>query len=613
MSSTITGLGSGFDINSWVSQLVAVKQSSTLTPLQTKLNTLNTKSSAITSLKSKFSSLQSSLQTFTKTIYNSSSDMWTNTTIKSSNEAFATASSSGNVSAASVNLSIEQIATATTARSIHSLGAISKDNIENAKFVNLANGQAKSGTFSMFLNGKEYGIDIKEDFTLKNVMDEIAKVSNNKIQASVDLAGNFSIKAYKEAADENGNIKYVLDESATLALGSGGDTSNLASALKLHNKEGEYSYSSAYVVSTFNSSIAMASSESGLSGLKFYDENGQETTSGKIVINGVEFEVNDKTSLNDLISKINGNSEAKVKASYDSLSNDFILTSTQTGQSNISLSSEGTNLLNVLGLTTGEGEDEIIATGSQELGKNAIAYINGNKVISTSNTITGESSGIANLSITIKKPTSEYSNNKEDDKSVTLDIEPDYSRVKDSLNSFVKAYNDVISTAKKMTASDGDIGRDAALNSIISKLRNITSSVSENDGAFSMLAQIGIDIDKDDLSKLTIDSSKLDKALNENFDSVKKLLSDGYKAKEDNGLFDTLLADVSSVLDVERGYFANQSESVQNQIKSMNTRIERANQRISAYEIRITNQFNKMDATIQALNAQLSTFSAYMG
>ena len=217
------------------------------------------------------------------------------------------------------------------------------------------------------------------------------------------------------------------------------------------------------------------------------------------------------------------------------------------------------------------------------------------------------------MSITIKKPTSEYSNNKEDDKSVTLDIEPDYSRVKDSLNSFVKAYNDVISTAKKMTASDGDIGRDAALNSIISKLRNITSSVSENDGAFSMLAQIGIDIDKDDLSKLTIDSSKLDKALNENFDSVKKLLSDGYKAKEDNGLFDTLLADVSSVLDVERGYFANQSESVQNQIKSMNTRIERANQRISAYEIRITNQFNKMDATIQALNAQLSTFSAYMG
>ena len=39
MSATITGVGSGFDIDSWVSQLVSAKESSLLTPLETKLST----------------------------------------------------------------------------------------------------------------------------------------------------------------------------------------------------------------------------------------------------------------------------------------------------------------------------------------------------------------------------------------------------------------------------------------------------------------------------------------------------------------------------------------------------------------------------------------------
>ena len=322
--------------------------------------------------------------------------------------------------------------------------------------------------------------------------------------------------------------------------------------------------------------------------------------------------VNGDMSINDLISKINGNSDTKVKATYDALTNKIILTSSQTGQSNISLSSKGTNLLNVLGLTEGEGENEVLAKGSQELGQNAIVHINGNKVISNSNTITGESSGIANLSLTIKKPTSDFSLNDKDEKSVTLDISPDNSAIKSALEKFVSAYNDVVTTTKTMTESGGKIGRDASLNSIVSQLRAITSKVSDNDGVYSMLAEIGITTDTNDLSKLKIDSSKLDKALNENLESVKLLLSDGYTSQEDNGLFDGMLKTINGVLDVERGYFKTQGDSVQTLIKSVNTRIDRANERLNAYELRITNQFNKMDSTISALNSQLTTFQSYI-
>lgn len=613
MTTTITGVGSGFDIDGWISQLVSAKQTSLLTPLQTKLTTLQNKSTALDELKGKYSTLQSALQTFTKTIYDSSSDMWCNTTINSSNSAYATATSSGNVASANIELQIEQIATATSAKSVNSLGTISKENIENAKFTNLANGQATAGNFTMFLNGKEYEIEIESNDTVKDVMDKIYNASEGKIQASVDDSGNFSIKAYKEETGSDGTNSFVVDESAVLSLGSSSDKSNLTSALKLHNTEGTYSYTSSYPVSTVNTKAAMASAESGLGEIKFFDENGNPATKGTITINGVDFEIDENTSLNTLISRINGNSEANVKASYDSLTNKLILTSTETGQNNISLTESGTNLLNVLGFTTGEGEDEVLAQGSQTLGQNAIVYINGNKVISASNTITGESSGIANLSITVKKPTSDYSNNKDDEKNITLDIQPDYTKVKEALTKFVDAYNDVVTTTKSMSGSEGAIGHDSTLNSILSSVRGLTSDVSDNEGMYSMLAQIGISASSSDTTKLSIDEKKLDEALSQNFDSVKLLLSDGYTSKTDNGLFDKLLADINSVLDVESGYFSQKSTSLQSQITTVNDRIERANTTLANYEARITKQFNAMDSTISALSAQLSAFQSYLG
>ena len=606
MSTTITGIGSGFDIDNWVSQLVSAKTASSVKPLQEKLSSLNSKSSAISKLEGKFKTLKSSLTSFTNIVYGTSSDMWTKTSITSSNNAYATATSSGSVSAGDVELRIEQIATATSARSANPLGLVNAQNIESTEYSLLANGQAKAGTFSMFLDGKEYQIKIDEHDSLGKIMSDIEEVSKGKIKATIEN-GNLSIKAYNEDGSVNTN--------ANLTLGSSADTSNFVSALKLHDAQGTYSYTSAYPVSVVNTDEAFNSGKSGLLDLTFSDEEGNQsaTGSGKITINGVDFEINDSMSINKLITKINGNSDVNCTASYNSLTNEFILTSTETGQHNISLSQEGTNLLNVLGLTEGEGENLKIKEGSQTLGQNAIAYINGNKVISASNTITGESSGISNLSITIKKETSEFSGDTDDDKTVTLSIEPDYTGVKDALKKFVDSYNDAVQSTKDAIASGGSIGHDSTLSGILTNIRGITSMLGVNEGSLSLLSEIGISTSRDDAVKLSIDSTKLDKALNENFDSVKSLLSDGNISKEDNGLFDRLLNTVNSALDSTTGYFSQKEDSLSTQIKSMNTRIERANERINSYQARLLTQFNAMDATISALNAQLTTFSSYFG
>ena len=91
MSLSISGLGSGFDINSWVSSLVSAKRSNLVSPLQSKLSTLESTNSSLSNIKSKYTSLQSSLKAFTDIVYNSSSDMWANTSISSSDSDYVTA------------------------------------------------------------------------------------------------------------------------------------------------------------------------------------------------------------------------------------------------------------------------------------------------------------------------------------------------------------------------------------------------------------------------------------------------------------------------------------------------------------------------------------------
>ena len=601
MSMSISGIGSGFDISSWVSSLVSVKKSSLVTPLQSKLSTLESTNSSLSGLKTKYSTLQSSLKAFTDITYNSSSDMWTNTTISSSNSDYVTATSSGLVSAANVDVRVERVATSTVASSYQSLGT--DTGVENAQFITLANNQAKAGTFSLFLDNKKYEIEIKDTDKLSDVITKI-----NNLGKSTDEEGNIieESEGVFDASINNGILSIKpKDENAKLVLGSSGDTSNIVSALKLY-KEDENGFQSAYAISKINTNVEMASEKSGLGEITF---SGPDNT-GIIKINGVEFEVNENTSLSGLISKINGNSDAHVKASYDSLTNKFILTATETGASNISLEEENTNLLNVLGLTTGSGDEEKLQDGSQVLGENAVVYIGDNRIVSNSNTITGESSGISNLSITIKKPTTGV-----DDapSSVQLGVEPDYSKVKEALKTFVNAYNDVEKKKKNAVSSNGSMAHDSSLNSILSTIKSITTSTSENAGKYSVLSQIGITTSSTDPTKLAIDDAKLDEALKGDFESVKLLLSDGYMSDENNGLFDKLVKNVNGILDYEKGYFSTKTESIDSQIKLVNSRIERANTQLTKYETRITEQFNRMDSLMSQLSTQLSTFQAYIG
>ncbi|MGZ3236296.1 MAG: flagellar filament capping protein FliD, partial [Burkholderiaceae bacterium] len=112
----------------------------------------------------------------------------------------------------------------------------------------------------------------------------------------------------------------------------------------------------------------------------------------------------------------------------------------------------------------------------------------------------------------------------------TLTVTPNTGAVQTSVNGFVKAYNDLNSTIKTLTAYDattkqaGLLLGDATTRQIQSQIRDMLSNpVTGGAGAFTNLTQLGIGFDKD--GSMTLDSSKLTSAITNNFKDIGSLFA----------------------------------------------------------------------------------------
>lgn len=580
MSIQFSGLGSGLDFASWIEQLVAAKKATSVTPLETKKTELENQSSALSTIKTSFTNLQSALKNFTSVITGTDNDIWGNTTITSSADKYVTATSTSGLATGDIKVSVEQLATNTVAQSVSNPGKLIT---EDTLYSQVGNNQSKDGTFSFYVDNKRYEIEIdKTKDTMGDIVNKINDAAGGKVEAKINSDGTFEIAS-------TGGEK--------ISVGSFSDTSNFASIMKLTDSTGT-SVKSAYVQTSILTNKAMSSEESGLS---------ETVTSGTIKINGVEFEINEKTSLQDLINKINTTEDAKVSAKYDTLTNKLVFTSKESGEFNISLEAEGTNFFDVFGLT----KDGALADGSQTLGQNAILTVNGNKIVSSSNTVTSESTGINGLTINALKVTD--GSDEDNTTEVTLNAKSDLTEVKNALKEFVDAYNKITEQIDTATAKDGYLKMDINMRSIQTELRNIVGSIVSDNGSFSMLSQIGISTGDAGLdvsnsaTTLVFDEEAFDKAWAKDSNSVKNLISDGYSGDK-TGIFDQMLAKVENTLDPTNGMFAIKSESVSRLISTQEDRITRAYASLESYETQLTKKFQYMDEMISKLQQQYSSF-----
>lgn len=211
----------------------------------------------------------------------------------------------------------------------------------------------------------------------------------------------------------------------------------------------------------------------------------------------------------------------------------LLLTSTHTGADNsmqISVDEGGaeagnldTSGLSVLAFNAGATNAE-----QTQVAQDARLNINGLTISRDSNTITGAIHGVTLklLSTDIGQPVQVKVDN------------TNVSETESNISKFVTAFNELATTLNGLTAYNVETGKggiltgDATARNILLQIRRELGGVIENGGAFNSLSSIGITTNRD--GTLSLDSDRLNAALNDDFDSVAQLFYASGKVTDSN-------------------------------------------------------------------------------
>ncbi len=584
MAISFSGLGSGMDYSSWIDALVAIKQES-VTSVQNKITEVETSQKALNSLESSFTTLNSCISTFTDSNIISAFDIFSRKAATTSDEnKTATASVSNSATVQNFELLISQLATPTIATGVNNLG---KQASMETKLMSLNNQVIKEGEVSIYVNNEKFTFDVEEETTLQDFCDFIAEKTGGN--ASISDEGNLTI----DLAGTN-----VTD----IKLGSTADEGNLLDffGFKMdRNEAGELTgFSSSKILTEINTGGKIVS-DANLS---------SAVTEGTFKIGSVEFTIDKNTSISGLIYQINSNSDTGVTASYDAVSNKLVLKAKDPGATTINIEAGTSNFTEVVGWTTSNGALE---PNSQVLGENAKFSINGEEFEAASNTVSEDVTGITGLTLTLNKTTKE-------DEPIQVNITNDLTEVESAIESFIEKYNSLVNDLKTATSSEGTLAYDSSLRKMITDMSNTIMDIVPGLSDFVSFSSVGISTGaastsnvSDVPTSLVFDKTKFEKAMAENPDEVKKLFINEDKNDASlNGVMTKLETLIDGYLDIENGYFTTKDESFDSQIKTLNESLTRKQNAVTAYEERLTKQFQSMDSYISNLQSVSSYLSS---
>ena len=578
MASTISfsGLASGLDTSSWVEAFVSVKQQK-VTALQTDLKSKQTVKNTLNDTRSKFTTLRSAIEKLTDAKFGGAMDLFAKNSVTSSDTDIFTATATASATRQSYDITVQQLATYTKATSMNAASAVADD---NTKLKNLG---ISDGTLTAYVNGQKYSVNINDTNTLGDLK---AKLAGFGVKTEIDDSGVLSFSAQ--------------NEGDTIHIGATTDSSNLTSLIGLTQQE-DGSYKSTN--SLFKATVAskLTSEDSGFN---------TQIKEGTFTIGGATFKITDKTTLSSLISEINNNDDAQAYAFWDDATGKLSITSKKEGASYVNIEAGTSNFTDVMGFTTSEWNDDgtvkssKMYTDAQELGKNAQFTINGTKMTSTSNTVTSDISRMDGITLTLKKVSTEESGTS------TLKVTQDTSGLVEAVKSFVSAYNDVLSNVDEVTANGADLHGETSLTSLRNTIRSYaTAKNSSNGGVYSLLSEIGVSTSSADgnnlnadTNSLTLDEDKLKKALEENPESVKSILTG------EGGVLTMMEDAVEQSLKATTGFFDVKTSTLDSDIKKMETKIKKQNTYISTYKAQLEKKFSAMETTIAQMQQNYQSF-----
>ncbi|CAN7441050.1 MAG: flagellar filament capping protein FliD [Pseudomonadota bacterium] len=311
----------------------------------------------------------------------------------------------------------------------------------------------------------------------------------------------------------------------------------------------------------------------------------------------VDITISASDKLSDVASKING-ANAGVTASVlsDASGERLLLRSKSTGEEfgfRLSVMEDGDTDPQSAGNTDATGLSRLVngATVTQAAA-NAKATVNGIAVSSATNTFASTISGVTFKAEQVTTAP------------IDITVSKDNSAIQSNIDGFVKAYNAInqlLQDATKYdaaTKSAGLLQGDSTAVALQNSLRNAIQSVTTGGGAFQRLADIGITQQLG--GDLAVDSSKLTKALSENPDDVKNLFRNTGGGAAD-GIAVQLKALTTNLLSND-GFFKSKDATLQLSLKRNSQDQTRVNEKVEAFEKRITQRYNALDAQLSSLN-----------
>lgn len=319
----------------------------------------------------------------------------------------------------------------------------------------------------------------------------------------------------------------------------------------------------------------------------------------------VEVNVAADDSLSEIAAKIN-DAEAGVSATVlrDASGERLLIRSNETGEVNgfrIQVTDDDGSGTDANGLSR-LAYDPGTASGMSlsQAGLNAQATINNVAISSASNTL---SDNLPGLTLTLSKETTAP---------VEITVSTDKAAIKKNVEAFVNAYNslnDLLATTTKYDEASktaGTLQGDSTAVGLQNALRGMMRSVTAS-SPFSRLVDVGIEAKQG--GKLSIDSAKLDEAMND-LKGLQDLFTTtgGGSGGTDQG-FGLKVKAFTDGLVSANGSLSTRSESLQAAIKRNDREQERVNERATRAEARFLAQYNAMDAAVGQLNS-LNAFVA---
>jgi len=336
---------------------------------------------------------------------------------------------------------------------------------------------------------------------------------------------------------------------------------------------------------------------------------------GYFAINGTAFEVNSSNnSLQGLMASINSLSEKTgVSASIINDGSD---------SENYHLVLTGKDAATSFSLTYNFQDEENnpipFSASDVRAAQQAVAYVDGIKVVSNTNTLSGVIAGVTinlNKESEIITPASE--GNPAVYKTSSLTVEPDTNVLKEKISTFVSSYNAIMDwiasgyeeraeTTTESTESETDedeslgdyLRGDATINKIKRSLQSVLSDSVGGSGSLQILSEIGISTQSD--GTLLQNNGILDTALKSKFEDVVKLLAGEDSANGVMKKFNSYLVETTSST---KGMYADKRDRYEKAVKRLDNQILQKEPMMDKIEARIRAQFNAMELLVSNMNA----------